>query len=111
MQPDALREGLDWIRRATRDLDVAKLSLQGPPMLPDIPRTHDLVSLVAHCQAIAPGFAQFLPVAQMLTPSAVRFRYPPGLLEPPLPEAEEALGLAAAVVAFVQQQFLPTSTS
>lgn len=70
-----------------------------------------IFSLVAHYQAIAPGFAQFLPVAQMLTPYAVRFRYPLGPLEPPLPEAEEALRLAAAVVAFVQQQFLPMSTS
>lgn len=128
MQPEALQEAHAWLDRAVHDLEVAALCLHAARTLPDvaayhsqqaaekglkaflaahdleIPRTHQLGPLVARCQTIAPDVVQLLNAAETLTPYAVRFRYPPGPLEPPLPEALEALQLATEVVAFVRRR-------
>lgn len=128
MQPDPLREAQEWLIRAERDLLVAQRALQGPTILGEaavyhaqqaaekalkaflaahnraLRRTHDLVELVTECEALDPAFARLLNAARVLTPYAVRFRYPGGPLEPSVAEARQALEFAQEIVSVVRQQ-------
>lgn len=128
MQPESRRLAREWLLRADRDLLIAERGLRDPIPLGEatayhaqqaaekalkgflvahdlaFPLTHALVPLVRACRDVTPEFAQFLAAAQILTPYAVRFRYPEGPLEPSLDEAEEALGMAEEMVHFVRQQ-------
>lgn len=128
MQRESLQEAREWLDRAEHDLQTVTLALQASQALPDIaayhaqqaaekalksflaahnhpiPQVHALVPLVAACQAIVPDFSRFQGAAQTLTPYAVRFRYPPGPLEPPLSDAREAQELATEIVQFVRQR-------
>lgn len=75
------------------------------------PKTHDLVPLLARCESIDQGLSRFLNAARVLTPYAVRFRYPGGPFEPDVAEAQQAIrlaSLASEVVKFVRQR-LPVS--
>ena len=69
-----------------------------------ISRTHNLERLVQECCGIDLAFARFLPSARTLSPYATQFRYPGGPLEPEVPEAEEAIGLAEDIVQSVCQR-------
>jgi HEPN domain-containing protein len=119
-----------WLERAERDLAAARLTLGAAPPLLEMaayhaqqaaekalkgflvrhgqaaPKVHDLVPLLAACQALEARFGAFLAAAQALTPYATRFRYPDvgGPLEPPRAEAEQAVRLAERIVGFVQQR-------
>ena len=127
MQPPSLLEAQEWLTRAERDLAMATRSLEAPPLLEAVvyyaqqaaekalkgfltlhgrpfAKTHELVPLVAACQPIEPAFARFLAAARTLTPYVFQFRYPGSALEPPLPEAQQALQLATEIVEFVRQQ-------
>ena len=132
MRPESLEEASDWLRHAERDLRAAALAVQADSPLPDmvvyhaqqaaekalkaflaahgeiIPRTHDLVPLVAACGRLAPELAPLDTAALVLSPYAMLYRYPPGPLEPPLVDAEEALRLATEVFELVRQR-LPGS--
>jgi HEPN domain-containing protein len=126
MQPESQGQAREWLLRADRDILIAQRALEGSIPLGEatayhaqqaaekalkgflvahdlaFPFTHALVPLVRMCYEVTPAFAQFLAAAQLLTPYAVRFRYPEGPLEPPIEEAREALRLAGDIVRFVR---------
>lgn len=128
MQPELCEEVEEWLRRSGRDLLAAERVLQGQEPLADVsvfhaqqaaekalkafltahkagfPKTHDLDLLVRLCQTLDPEFARFVMAADILTPYAVRFRYPGGPLAPDVSEARQAIQLASEIVAFVQQR-------
>jgi HEPN domain-containing protein len=128
MQPRFLDEAREWLIRAERDLLMAERSLQGLPILGEaaafhaqqaaekalkgflaahdrrFSRTHDLLELFTLCESIDSQFSQFLNSGRILTPYAVRFRYPGGPLEPEVAEAQQALDLAREIVDFVRRQ-------
>lgn len=128
MRPEALREAMDWLIRAERDLLAAEGALQGATVLSemvayhaqqatekalkafltahDLPfsKTHDLERLVQWCENVLPVFGQFTASALTLNPYATQFRYPGGPLEPEQSEAQEALRMASDIVHFVQQE-------
>jgi HEPN domain-containing protein len=92
MRPESRQEAHEWL--------VRRPFLY--PRVESAPRTHNLVRLVDRCQVFDEGFSRFLESAQTLTPYAVRFRYPGGLLEPQLSEAEYALALAREILSYVR---------
>lgn len=128
MQPEVWEEAKEWLRRSERDLLAAERVLQGQEPLADVSvfhaqqaaekafkafltahrqgfvKTHDLALLVRQCQTLDPEFARFVMAANILTPYAVRFRYPGGPLAPDVSEARQAIQLATEIVAFVQQR-------
>jgi len=128
MRPESLREAQEWLTRAERDLLATERSLRDRPILGEVTvfhaqqagekalkgyltahdtaftRTHDLVELVTLCERIDPEFSRFLNAARILTPYAVRFRYPGGPLEPTIGEAEQALQLAREILLFVRSR-------
>lgn len=65
-------------------------------------KTHDIGTLLAQADPVAPGLAQTLREAEELTAHAVASRYPGQ--EPPLdrPEARERLGVALQVLTHVR---------
>lgn len=125
MQPSAMDDAREWLVRAVRDLLLAERAIQGAPPLAEasvfhaqqaaekalkgylaahnqkFARTHDLVELVTRCEVIDSEFFRFLEPARLLTPYAVRFRYPGGPLEPEAGEAEQAIDDAHMILAFV----------
>jgi len=64
-------------------------------------KTHNLSRLLILCLSINPDFSQWEAMAETLTPYATEYRYPGDLLEPERSEAEQALAMAEAFVAFV----------
>ncbi len=131
MRPEALLEARDWQNRADRDLQVAVGNLREPDVFPDaatffaqqaaekalkaflvaydhpFPKIHDLERLVDWCAGIDAEFVRFAHAARILSPYAVRFRYPGGPLEPPVSEAQEAVRLAGEIVQFVRDRLFP----
>jgi len=127
-RPEALREARDWVVRATRDLQAVAMAVEGTRCLPEIaayhaqqaaekalkaflaahdqpfPPTHNVERLVQLCEALDSDFVRLAAAARTLTPYATLFRYPGGLLEPPLSEAQDAQRLAREIVEFVQQR-------
>lgn len=129
MQPDeVLRDAQEWMEHAAMDLQAATILLSGSTVLPEIAvfhaqqaaekalkgflifrghpfsRTHDLAQLVSSCESIEPDFSRFASAAKVLTPYAVRSRYPGYSPAPSLPESEEAARLAAEIVQFVRDR-------
>src|SRR5262249_4927978 len=74
------------------------------------PLTHALERLRRLCENLDPNFARFIDAAQTLSPYATRFRYPGGPLEPPVPEAQEAIKLAGEIVEFVRKRLASGGT-
>lgn len=128
MRPE-LREAVEeWLIRAERDLLAAEKLLQPPAVLGDgstyhaqqaaekalkgflvahdvgFALTHDVSRLVVQCQAVADEFGTLANAAAILTPYAVRFRYPGGPLEPSVSETRRAFQLATEIVQFVRGQ-------
>lgn len=70
----------------------------------DVPfdKVHDLRVLVRACRAIEPSFCDLDEASRILTPYAVRFRYPAEPIDPSLDEANEALSLARSFVEKVE---------
>lgn len=64
-------------------------------------KTHNLTALLELAIAVEPAFANWREVAEVLTPYAVRFRYPADVLEPEQGETEEALQHARSFVAYI----------
>ena len=126
MRPEALDEAREWLERAELDLQLADRALRVPPALmggaayhaqqaaekalkaylaahdEPFPLTHNLNRLLPLCEAIDSSFGQFTTAARSLTPFATEFRYPGGLVEPALPDAESGLQDAAEVVRFTR---------
>jgi HEPN domain-containing protein len=121
MSPDEARADLtrQWLQKADHDLrtvervaDVAELrdvavfhcqqaaekSLKAflTWHSQEFRKTHLLQELVRQCMTIDADFSTLAPAAATLTPHAVEFRYPTGLIEPTSDDAEEALRLARA---------------
>lgn len=128
MRPELREEVQEWLTRAERDLLAAERLLQPPTILGEgaayhaqqaaekalkgfltahgiqFTLTHDVSRLVLQCQAVTAEFGGLTDAAEILTPYAVRFRYPGGPLEPSLPETQRALQLATEIVQFVHRQ-------
>jgi HEPN domain-containing protein len=128
MRPESVREAREWLTRAERDLLAAERSLGIQPVLGEaavyhaqqagekalkgylaardtaFSRTHDLIELVTLCEGLDQSFSHFANAARILTPYAVRFRYPGGPLEPSPGEAVQALQLAREIVQFVESK-------
>ena len=64
-------------------------------------RTHDIEVLVSAAARIEPGFSQYVPTGQMLTPYAAIYRYPADTGEPDQAEFEEALQMSESLFKFV----------
>lgn len=105
-----------WRRKAASDLEAAKTMhprdaaiyhcqqagekiLKCYPALVDHPlmKTHDLRLLLTACVAYEPGMVAFLPEAALLTPYAVKYRYPN--LDDPADDMPGWEELAAAIAA------------
>ena len=71
-------------------------------------KTHNLLTLVEHCEEIADAFTSLRQAAELLTPYAVEFRYPSGTMEPTHEAAETARHRAKEAVDFVTAR-LPSS--
>lgn len=131
MLPEDLTAAQEWLARAERDLAVAASTLRGDDVFPEaaafhsqqaagkamkaylvahgqpFPKTHDLEQLRQWCESIDGEFARFVDAASILTPYAVRFRYPIGPLMPEMADAQEAIRLAGEVVEFVHSRLFP----
>ncbi len=129
--PEALQEGLDWLTRGERDVLSDENCLSGTEAFAahaafhaqegatrglraflaahDRPfrKTDGLVRLVEACREIDPEFARFASAAQVLEPYGMEILYPGGPPEPSVPEAAEAVRLAAEIVRFVRARLLP----
>ncbi|KPQ33620.1 MAG: hypothetical protein HLUCCA11_17950 [Phormidesmis priestleyi Ana] len=70
----------------------------------ELQRSHDLVAILEMCAAYDSSFSQLKTEARMLTPYVMEFRYPGDELEPDRKDAEEAMKMAATVLAFVSQK-------
>jgi HEPN domain-containing protein len=120
---------LGWLRKAESDLVAAKLSLDAEAALDsacfhaqqgaekllkayllaggvEFPRTHNLVRLLALCEARDATFSSLLPLAESLTPYAVELRYDSDFW-PPLDVARAAYDAAVTIRRFVRGR-LPT---
>jgi len=130
MADEKRREIDEWMSRVAHDLRAAEAVLVLSPPLTDVAvfhcqqaaekalkaflvahdvlfdKVHDLRVLVRTCRAIEPSFADLDEASRILTPYAVRFRYPAEPIDPSLDEANEALGLARSFVQKVEE-FLP----
>ncbi|HEX9092962.1 MAG TPA: HEPN domain-containing protein [Coriobacteriia bacterium] len=117
-----------WLRRANRDLGAAALDLSvEPPFLADavfhcqqaaekalkgllaaharvFGKTHIIEDLAPDLLASDATLEPILRRASRLTVYAWKFRYPGEADEPPLAEAREALEIARAVVAAVEER-------
>jgi len=126
LDPEKVDEVRRWLVKAQEDLSAADLTAHHlPPLLSsatfhaqqaaekalkaflvwhDTPfrYTHNLVGLTAQCAGIDGAFAILNDAADLLTPYAVRFRYPSDLTGPTVSEVEAALQAAREVVAFVR---------
>jgi HEPN domain-containing protein len=104
-----------WLRKAQHDLASARKLAAAPDAYLDtavyhcqqaaekavkgfltfhdrpFPKTHDLELLLAAAVAYADGLSALEEQAQLLTPYAIRFRYPGELAEPEREEFDEAL--------------------
>lgn len=69
----------------------------------ELARTHDLRRLIQMTSSVDAAFSGWMDAAITLTPYATAYRYPgeSGTLEPSRSEFDEALKLAADLVAFV----------
>jgi HEPN domain-containing protein len=122
-----------WVRKATNDLESAKLLAARGPLDTAIyhcqqaaeksvkaylvsrdlafEKTHDIVRIVRVAEEVEPSFASLIGPARMLTPLAWQFRYPseaPGD-EPTREQLDEALQHAQAIYDFVLR-VLPRDT-
>jgi len=128
MRPELREEVQGWLTRADRDLLAAENLLQDAVIVGEavtyhsqqaaekalkgfltargivFKLTHDVTRLVVQCQAVDAEFGGFADTAEVLTPYAVRFRYPGGPIGPSLSEAQRALQLATEIVQFVHRQ-------
>lgn len=133
MPPDDEKARLtrDWLIKAEHDLIAAERA-NAPPPVRDVlafhcqqavekalkafltwkdrpfTRTHNLLTLVEQCEAVANEFAELREAAQVLTPYAVEFRYPSGVMEPTREAADAALDLARQAVDFVVAHLPPS---
>ena len=71
-------------------------------------KAHNLEEIGEQCLHRDGSLQGVVDKAVPLTPYAVRFRYPPSPIEPPLADAQKALRLATEVFEFVRQR-LPGS--
>jgi len=124
---DEVRQSaLEWLAKARRDLQAARLMIESEEPLLDtgayhcqqagekalkgwltfhgtpVIKTHDLVHLIRECGRLDASFLEMSEMADFLSPFAVDFRYPGYLFEPPKEEAEAALGFAERIVVFVE---------
>ena len=67
-------------------------------------KTHDIEQLVHLGFPSAPELEFYLPEAKLLTPYAVRFRYPDDVLEPDQKEFDEAIDAATKFYDFILSQ-------
>lgn len=128
MLPERALEARNWLRLAHQDLLLAERALyQAPPLLESggfhcqqaaekslkaflvwqeqvFPRTHELPLLIGLCSQEDPTFSALLPIAEVLTPFAVEFRYPTDEPPPTTAEGERALDFARRVLDFVSQR-------
>lgn len=65
-------------------------------------KTHELLYLARQCEQLDAEFAALEPAVCILNPYLSQFRYPGGDATPDRRQAEEALELAAGIVAFVR---------
>jgi HEPN domain-containing protein len=126
-------EVCQWLIKSKRDLGAARLLIESEETYFDISvyhaqqavekaikayltyqkvpfqKTHNLVALLALSIPLNLAFEQWRNVAVTLTPYATEFRYPGvgEFLEPQQSEAQQAVEMAEAFVAFVIQ-VLPT---
>jgi len=122
------------MNRATRDLQIAMGNLGGLAVFPDaavffaqqtaekalkafltahdhpFPKTHNLEPLVEWSSSIDEEMTRLADAARILSPYAVRFRYPGGPMEPEIAEAQEAVRLAAEIVQAVQERLSPPAS-
>jgi HEPN domain-containing protein len=120
-------EGKLWLIKSQRDLKVARVLIESEESLLDavvyhsqqaaekalkayltyqniaFKKTHDLDILLELCSLSDIGFQNLEDAADTLTPYATEFRYPGDLIEPERHDAEEAIDLAASVLAYVVQ--------
>jgi len=75
----------------------------------DFEKTHDIQEIVALANEVEPAFAQWLDIAERLTPYSSLFRYPSGLDEPNREDFDEAMGAAESIHRFVLS-LLPRAT-
>ena len=71
-------------------------------------RTHDLAELVGVCEQADPSFSTLEAAADVVTPYATAFRYPPVLLGPSESDASDALRFARQAVSFTLTRLPPT---
>jgi len=113
-----------WLKKAWRDLQSARrLASRPDPILETaffhcqqaaekavkgylayrdhpLEKTHDVEKLVTVAETYEPRFAAWRPAAEVVTPYATTFRYPP-TKEPEAEEYERAEQAAAGLFAFV----------
>ena len=122
-----------WLNKANQDLRSARVLASGPDPILDtaffhcqqaaekavkgylayrdhpLEKTHDVEKLVSLAESYEPRFATWRQSAEMLTPYATTFRYPPETGDPDEEECEQAQHAAAGLFAFVCS-LLPVET-
>lgn len=117
-----------WLEKARHDLETARCVIEHETPITDtdvyhcqqaaekalkavmihhgqpVFKTHDLMALTTHCAKIDPDFKDWVDAAAILTPYATHYRYPCNESDPDLLETIEAIDLAAALVAFVEDR-------
>jgi len=68
-------------------------------------KVHDLTLLVKECVLLDRSFFSLVEVSEILTPYAIAFRYPGGMLVPEIVDVEEAIELSEKVLDFVENKF------
>jgi HEPN domain-containing protein len=123
-----------WLLKSRRDLKVAIILFENEESLLDavvyhcqqaaekalkaylayqntmIRKIHDLDVLLELCALSDSDFQDLRDIGDILTPYATEFRYPGDVIEPERRDAEEAIEMAATVLAFVDQK-LPDELS
>ena len=124
MRPE-LDEVRAWLQKAERDLLSARILLEhDPPVLETtcfhcqqavekalkaylvwkaVPfeKVHSLSYLLDLCEVQGPGFGSLRDKTETLAPYAIEVRYPGGILEISLEEAQEAFATAEAMWNFI----------
>jgi len=97
-RPDPILEtALFHCQQAAEKAVKAYLAYRDHPL----EKTHDVEKLVALAVSYEPRFATWQQAAEMLTPYATTFRYPPEVREPEEEEYAQARQAAAGLFAFV----------
>lgn len=118
----------EWLHKAKNDLLSAKAVLESEYGITDVPcfhaqqtvekslkglltwnnvsfgKTHDLMVLLAAVVEIIPSFDDMRPVCEELSEFAVDVRYPGGISEPPVGEAERFVLEAETILGRIKKE-------